>query len=35
MGMLKNATVGMIAKSLRIDADGFVNKVNDVLASYQ
>lgn len=35
MGMLKDATVGMIAKSLRIDTDGFVSKVNDVLASYQ
>lgn len=34
MGMLKEATVGMIAKSLRIDTEGFVSKVNEVLASY-
>ncbi len=35
MGMLKEATVGMIARSLRIDTDGFVSKVNDMLVGYQ
>lgn len=35
MGMLKESTLGMIAKSLRIDVDGFVSKVTGVIAGYK
>lgn len=34
MGMLKEATMGMIAKSLRMDAEEFVAKVNAILQGY-
>jgi len=32
--MLKDATVGMIARSLRMDVEVFVRKVGDMLAQY-